>query len=337
MAKTCIRVEACNIGSSERHNLRSKELDYIRPELTHRNEQWVECSIAEVHRDITEKYKEATGQGLQKKATPIREGVIVISEETTIQQLQDLAEKLEERFGVHAFQIYTHKDEGANVWDGKEEAWKPNYHAHMIFDWTDGHTGKTVKLNRHDMAEMQTITAECLNMERGVSSDKKHLSAMQYKNKMETEKAEQLQKDIEQLNRAYTAGTEKITTVQKELSTAQKELNSMKTDIHINEAKEAAAKAGKTVFNAVTSVFNVGEVKRIDKQGNKKEANIYGQWSFGDPSFSTIYFGGEHYWDIDELTKNKFSFYDRSGKFGDPFMNREYIELTPYQENNTTN
>lgn len=419
MAKTCIRVEACNIGSSERHNLRSKELDYIRPELTHRNEQWVECSIAEVHRDITEKYKEATGQGLQKKATPIREGVIVISEETTIQQLQDLAEKLEERFGVHAFQIYTHKDEGANVWDGKEEAWKPNYHAHMIFDWTDGHTGKTVKLNRHDMAEMQTITAECLNMERGVSSDKKHLSAMQYKNKMETEKAEQLQKDIEQLNRAYTAGTEKITTVQKKLSTAQKELNSMKTDIHINEAKEAAAKAGKTVFNAVTSVFNVGEVNikyltmnriihisllistvslflisntgcvekqgyynhgeesiislicditwagkkttdengsvwqgtykfnkngtytrtniEIDKQGNKKEANIYGQWSFGDPSFSTIYFGGEHYWDIDELTKNKFSFYDRSGKFGDPFMNREYIELTPYQENNTTN
>lgn len=382
MAKTCIRVEACNIGSSERHNLRSKELDYIRPELTHRNEQWVECSIAEVHRDITEKYKEATGQGLQKKATPIREGVIVISEETTIQQLQDLAEKLEERFGVHAFQIYTHKDEGANVWDGKEEAWKPNYHAHMIFDWTDGHTGKTVKLNRHDMAEMQTITAECLNMERGVSSDKKHLSAMQYKNKMETEKAEQLQKDIEQLNRAYTAGTEKITTVQKELSTAQKELNSMKTDIHINEAKEAAAKAGKTVFNAVTSVFNVGYYNHgeesiislicditwagkkttdengsvwqgtykfnkngtytrtnieIDKQGNKKEANIYGQWSFGDPSFSTIYFGGEHYWDIDELTKNKFSFYDRSGKFGDPFMNREYIELTPYQENNTTN
>lgn len=193
MAKTCIRVEACNIGSSERHNLRSKELDYIRPELTHRNEQWVECSIAEVHRDITEKYKEATGQGLQKKATPIREGVIVISEETTIQQLQDLAEKLEERF----------------VWQG------------------------TYKFNK---------------------------------------------------NGTYT-----------------------RTNIE------------------------------IDKQGNKKEANIYGQWSFGDPSFSTIYFGGEHYWDIDELTKNKFSFYDRSGKFGDPFMNREYIELTPYQENNTTN
>lgn len=266
MAKTCIRVEACKIGSAERHNLRSKELDYIRPELTHRNEQWIERPITEVHQDITEKYKATTGQGLQKKATPIREGVIVISEDTTLRQLQNLAEKLEERFGVHAFQIYTHKDEGANAWDGREEAWKPNYHAHMIFDWTDGHTGKTVKLNKHDMAEMQTITAECLNMERGVSSDRKHLSAMQYKNQMETEKAEQLQKDIEQLNREYSTGTRQINQVQEELNIARKELKSMKTDIHINEAKEAVAKAGKTVFNAVTSVFNVGEVKRQAKE-----------------------------------------------------------------------
>lgn len=266
MAKTCIRVEACKIGSAERHNLRSKELDYIRPELTHRNEQWIERPITEVHQDITEKYKAATGQSLQKRATPIRDGVIVISEDTTLRQLQNLAKKLEERFGVHAFQIYTHKDEGANVWDGREEAWKPNYHAHMIFDWTDGHTGKTIKLNKHDMAEMQTITAECLNMERGISSDRKHLSAIQYKNQMETEKAEQLQKDIEQLNREYSTGTRQVNQIQEELNTARKKLKNMKTDIHINEAKTAAAKAGKTVFNAVTSVFNVGEVKRQAKE-----------------------------------------------------------------------
>ena len=168
MAKTSINVRACNIGSAERHNLRSKELDYIRPELTHRNEQWVEHSIPEVHQDIAEKYKATTGQGLQKKATPIREGVVVIQEDTTIGQLRELADRLEQRFGVHTFQIYTHKDEGAAVWNGLENEWKPNYHAHMIFDWTDGHTGKTIKLNQHDMAEMQTITAECLGMERGI-------------------------------------------------------------------------------------------------------------------------------------------------------------------------
>jgi len=309
MAKTCIRVEACNIGSSERHNLRSKELDYIRPELTHRNEQWVECSIAEVHRDITEKYKEATGQGLQKKATPIREGVIVISEETTIQQLQDLAEKLEERFGVHAFQIYTHKDEGANVWDGKEEAWKPNYHAHMIFDWTDGHTGKTVKLNRHDMAEMQTIN-RIIHISLLIST----VSLFLISNTGCVEK-----------QGYYNHGEESIISLICDITWAGK-----KTTDENGSVWQGTYKFNKNGTYTRTNI-------EIDKQGNKKEANIYGQWSFGDPSFSTIYFGGEHYWDIDELTKNKFSFYDRSGKFGDPFMNREYIELTPYQENNTTN
>lgn len=85
--------------------------------------------------------------------------------------------------------------------------------------------------------------------------------------------------------------------------------------------------------NGTYTTTNIG----TDKQGNKKEANINGRWAFGNPSSGTIYFGGDHYWDIDKLTKNKFSFYDRSGEFGDPFMNREYTELTPYQENNTTN
>ena len=72
---------------------------------------------------------------------------------------------------------------------------------------------------------------------------------------------------------------------------------------------------------------------KIENKENKKEANINGQWAFGDPDFRTIYFGGEHYWDIVKLTKNRFSFYDRNGKDGDPFMNKEYIELTPYQGN----
>ena len=41
------------------------------------------------------------------------------------------------------------------------------------------------------MAEMQTITAEVLQMERGVSSERKHLSAMQYKAKAEEARAEE--------------------------------------------------------------------------------------------------------------------------------------------------
>lgn len=269
MAKTSINVRACNIGSAERHNLRSKELDYIRPELTHRNEQWVERSIPEVHQDIAEKYKTTTGQGLQKKATPIREGVVVIQEDTTINQLRELADRLEKRFGIHTFQIYTHKDEGAAVWNGLANEWKPNYHAHMIFDWTDGHTGKTIKLNQHDMAEMQTITAECLGMERGVSSDRKHLSAIQYKNQVEAEKAAQLQKECQELEQTKQEGIEKIGKVQEELEQTKEKLKEVKTDIKVQKLKGAAAdtgaalmKAGTTVFDATTSLFNAGKVKR---------------------------------------------------------------------------
>lgn len=70
----------------------------------------------------------------------------------------------------------------------------------------------------------------------------------------------------------------------------------------------------------------------VDKGGNRKEAKIHGQWSFADPSFGVLYFGGNQYWDIDELTTDKFSFYDRNGEIGDPYMSREYVEFTPYKE-----
>lgn len=273
MAKTSINVRACNIGSAERHNLRSKELDYIRPELSYRNEQWSEMKIADVLEDIREKYKLHTGQSMQKKATPIREGVVVIEDGTTLRQLQDFAERIEERFGIHTFQIYTHKDEGASVWNGNAETWKPNYHAHMIFDWTDGETGRTRKLNKQDMAEMQTMLAECLGMERGISSDRKHLSAIQYKNMVEAEKVAQIEKECRQMEGKRNAMTDEVERVGKKLEDAQEKLKDATTEIKVQKLKGAAAdtgaallKAGTTVIDATASLFNSGKVKRQEQE-----------------------------------------------------------------------
>ena len=39
-------------------------------------------------------------------------GVIVIKQETTMQELQQFATVCKERFGIEAFQIHIHKDEG---------------------------------------------------------------------------------------------------------------------------------------------------------------------------------------------------------------------------------
>lgn len=273
MAKTSINVRACNIGSAERHNLRSKELDYIRPELSYRNEQWSEMKIADVLEDIREKYKLHTGQSMQKKATPIREGVVVIEDGTTLRQLQDFAERIEERFGIHTFQIYTHKDEGASVWNRNAETWKPNYHAHMIFDWTDGETGRTRKLNKQDMAEMQTMLAECLGMERGISSDRKHLSAIQYKNMVEAEKVAQIEKECRQMEGKRNAMTDEVERVGKKLEDAQEKLKDATTEIKVQKLKGAAAdtgaallKAGTTVIDATASLFNSGKVKRQEQE-----------------------------------------------------------------------
>ena len=65
---------------------------------------------------------------------------------------------------------------------------------------------------------------------------------------------------------------------------------------------------------------------------NFDKGEIRGRWSFYTPNFSTLYFGGSHYWDIKELDKTIFSFYDRTGELNDPLMSKEYVEFYPYNE-----
>lgn len=183
MSKTSIHIEPCKIGSSEQHNQRLKHLDYVRPDLSHQNEMWVGVADLPAHLDnLKTLVKDKTGRSMQAKATPIREGVIVIKQDSTIAQLRGLADAIEQRWGIKTLQIYTHKDEGHTDSDG---SWKPNLHAHIVFDWVNHDTGKSIKLSKQDMAEMQTMVADCLEMVRGESSDITHLGAIQYKTQAE--------------------------------------------------------------------------------------------------------------------------------------------------------
>ena len=186
MSKTSIHIEPCKIGSSEQHNQRLKHLDYVRPDLSHQNERWVGVADLPAHLDnLKTLVKDKTGRSMQAKATPIREGVIVIKQDTTIAQLRGLADAIEQRWGIKTLQIYTHKDEGHTDSDG---SWKPNLHAHIVFDWVNHDTGKSIKLSKQDMAEMQTMVADCLEMVRGESSDITHLCAIQYKTQAEEQR-----------------------------------------------------------------------------------------------------------------------------------------------------
>ena len=202
MAQTSIHFQPVKPGS-EAHNKREKELDYVHKERSSMNEYWQKDSQAARLADITETVKAKTGRKMQAKATPIREAVVVIEDTTTMDDLQNLAQRLQQRFGIDVFQIAIHKDEG---YKHSKQQLKLNLHAHLVADWTDHKSGKSLKLGRNDMAEMQTICAEVLGMERGKSSDKKHLSALQYKTKAEEERAqvmeEENQKAVQELEEA---------------------------------------------------------------------------------------------------------------------------------------
>ena len=86
---------------------------------------------------------------MQTKAAPIREGG---SNQARNHHAGTpaIAAVCKERFGIEAFQIHIHKDEG--YMNAKQ--WTPNLHAHVVFDWTQPN-GKSVRLSRDDMAELK--------------------------------------------------------------------------------------------------------------------------------------------------------------------------------------
>ncbi|MBD3903021.1 plasmid recombination protein [Chryseobacterium sp. Ch-15] len=176
--KTSINFKAAK-SDSEAHNFRKKTFDYIRKDLTVKNEYWSEEKLSDRLHKIESYCKEKSGRKLQKNAMPIREAVVVIKDDTTLQDLHNLSKRLEEELQIRIFQIAIHKDEGH--FDKETKEWKPNYHAHMVADWQDLKTGKTLKHQSFHYSKMQDITAECLGMVRGTEGSKGRLEAIEFK------------------------------------------------------------------------------------------------------------------------------------------------------------
>lgn len=251
--QTSIHVQPVK-GGSEQHNKREKELDYVRKDLSHLNEYWEKDTQTDRLEKIKSRYLQSTGQKMQAKATPIREAVVVIKSETTMEDLKRLSDAYRQRFGIDTFQIAIHKDEGY-----PKGEWKPNLHAHLVFDWTNQQTGKSLKLNRQDMVEMQTITAEVLQMDRGVSSDKQHLSAIQYKNIAEQVKLRQIEDERE-----------------KKAKQMQEELERFKV---AKARKEAAIETSKTLSEGIKGIFGQSskdkQIKALKTQLNAQSKKLF--------------------------------------------------------------
>lgn len=221
---TSVHIQACKTASSEIHNLREKDLSYVRDELSHLNESVIYERITPALSRIEDTYTKATGQKMQPSASPLKEAVLVIREDTTMEDVKHFGELCQKEFGITPIQYHIHKDEGH--YDSITNEWKPNLHAHIVFDFTcyehrmvektaksNGKTiknengnpekkmvdnyGKSIKLSKSDMSRMQDLAAIATGMERGVASNKIHIDAQRYK-------AQAIAEDIKELQLLHT-------------------------------------------------------------------------------------------------------------------------------------
>lgn len=309
MAETASdHIAPCNTGTSEAHNRRSaeymaqinKDNIYVRRDLTPQNEVWVADEIADIDKhdgkvlqtvydNLAVLVKKKTGRKMQEKirekvnpktgktvkvngSSPIREGVVLMKHDTTMEDIQRYAEAIHQRFGITPLQIFIHRDEGHYEGEDDGKTWKPNYHAHIVWDWINHETGKSWKLNQADMRELQTIAADTLQMERGKSkteTGKEHLERNDFiieKQKREAELAEIRRKEAELECKKAKAEVEQAKETAKSLdiqiTAKQGEMKLLDTELDAKKkAKEKTDKENANVIlDKAASFFGKGEL-----------------------------------------------------------------------------
>ena len=301
--KSSIHIKPCRVTSSGAHNRRTAEYMrnigksqiYIVPELTSNNEQWINPGFGSPnlqthYENIKRMVKEKTGRAMQEKererkgkngkiikvagCSPIREGVLLIRPDTTLADVRKFGEECQRRWGITPLQIFLHKDEGHWL-SGQPEAgdresfqvgekwFKPNYHAHIVFDWMNHDTGKSRKLNDEDMTEMQSLASDILLMERGQSkavTGKEHLERNDFiieKQKAELQRMDAAKRHKEEL-----------------INLAEQELKQVKSEIRTDKLKKTATNAATAIASGVGSLFGSGKLKDLEQVNEKLRHEI---------------------------------------------------------------
>ena len=199
---------------------------------------------------------------------------MLIRPDTTLANVHKFGEECQRRWGITPLQIFLHKDEGhwLNGQPDPEdresfkvgERWfKPNYHAHIVFDWMNHDTGKSRKLNDDDMMQMQTLASDILLMERGKSkavTGKEHLERNDFiieKQKAELQRIETIKRHKEQ-----------------QVNLAEQELRQVKSEIRTDKLKSAATDAATVIASGVGSLFGSGKMKKLEQSNDELRQEI---------------------------------------------------------------
>lgn len=297
--KTSVHIKPCNIGQSEAHNERTKEYlahinaskIYIRQDLTADNQSWKSelqgnMFLQQYYDAIGKMVKEKTGRAMQTKerervnkktgkvikiggCSPLREGVIVCKEDTTMEQLHHFADLCHERFGITALQIHLHKDEGHYTDPNDKKSWKPNYHAHIVWDWMNHENGRSYKLNADDISAIQDLAAEALEMERGESKAEtgaQHLERNDYivvKQKAELEAAKS---QTEQLAKEKEAKDQQIADLNQQIKEKKEKAD--------RENGNAILQGGAAIANAIAKKMGKGKYAALEKENEALKRRV---------------------------------------------------------------
>ena len=299
--KTSINIKPCNTGSSEEHNRRraeylariNKERLYIRTDLMASNETWVapelgNSSLTDRYNQIAQMVKEKTGRAMQTKdrervnkktgkvtivrgSTPLKEGVVVINNNTTMEQLLHFCEVCKERWGITSLQVFIHRDEGHYSNPQDHATWKPNLHAHIVWDWMNHETGKSCKLDEKAMSEMQTLLAECLEMERGISKEltgKKHLERTDFIIAKQKQEAEQAKAEKEAALSAKEKAEAERNSIEVENKAKTEQSATLDSEIADKQKKrdEIRKKTVDGILDSVGSLVGIGKTATLEKE-----------------------------------------------------------------------
>lgn len=216
---TSVHVKPALLGAVQ-HNRRETRPGYVFPDRTHLNEVWEVpglTSVAAARAEVAQLYRQSVGQKMQDRAHPIHEAVVVINEDTTMEQVKAFAAAMQKAYGVRPIQIAIHRDEGyedpAFDESAPEENRRYNYHAHILFKWCDD-KGRTFKWSRKQGREFQDLAAQALAMNRGIESKKRHLSPQEYKHRQEMARMErehdQMSRSLEEIRQQLAKGQQSL-------------------------------------------------------------------------------------------------------------------------------
>jgi len=190
MAQSSIHIEKGHAGFLT-HNDRSRP---TKNTIFHdeKNEIFNDSKEAfKIYRDELQKRSEAytqkTKQKLQKNAITHLSAIVNLNANHTLEDLKPLISHLETELDTKVFQVAIHRDEGHIKTDTKEPI--KNYHAHIEFMGLDSQ-GSSVrrKLTKKFLSDLQTKTAELLQMERGRKHSRaKRLDTYEFKNHKQRE------------------------------------------------------------------------------------------------------------------------------------------------------